>query len=1002
MNELIQLLHRVLEDYETYNPTFSFTCYGTEPSIKPYMHQIEFAARSMLRRPLRVLLADEIGLGKTITALITLMKLKRLGLAKRILIAVPRILIPQWTSELLKIGLNFRVIDRRSFRQLAEDGFQVGCYLASMDLIKRKNYIDILRKVPWDVVIIDEAHRLGKKRENETQRYSQIGEKLIKAYPERAVLLLSATPHRGDSDDYIARLILLDPYLDGGRQLDSVDFYTPTHNVVIFRRRKNDVNNIYERRRVFTDSRLKAVVVAPTKEESEFHRRLIEFLSRKLREFYEKAEKEPKELRLLLSLIFKRLSSSPYAAVKTMSRMIEKRAMMLESKHRPSKTDENYADVLADSLFGFGFEDYEEYYEDLEKDEILDPDEALNSYAEKYSYFLSDKDVGELKSLVDLSKSIEKHDSRLLAVKELIKHHVKEGSKVVLFTEYRDTANYLLKYLEEEFGRDRIVKLTGEEANDYETLRRVRINFEKRPDCYVLVATDVASEGLNLQVANILINYEPPWSPVKLEQRIGRVWRLGQKLDVTAYTIFLGVETDRDVLDILYKKFIALGRSIGIEKPLVGEEAIFIDMEAKEEIPMQISEFRKNGRKIRATEYVLRIEYLKGGRAALNELITYIIQNIERLRENLRRMNILPKTDRETVEGFLKHSCGFSSVDEAYTVLRELLKTLIEKAALELKLIYAPDGSISVISPGGAIVKIEDLNTAFTLTKTGLTKKLSLQSTGISKPIDVIAHGEDSTVYIYELSICEKRGEQLTTLYREPIGISLSKGEVKTLRGVDMIKTFIKTLEGKPILCDEYTTEDPYTLLKLEAKIKEEGSSIFSAQISELNKYRNRLEERGWRIKDPWFPIESKTFIDVKGPLAVITFTSERAFLKELEINPLLKKHVELKAMEYAMIYERENGREPQNVSQYEHFDILSRSKNGEVRYIEVKGHMGSLLTVELSEPEFKVAKEKSDGYWLYIVNGIGSGKPKLKAIRNPLNKMKIEVLESKKYRLSI
>ena len=1000
MDELLAILHRVLEDYETYNPLFSFTCYGTESSITPYTHQLEFVARNMLRRPLRVLLADEIGLGKTVTALVTLKRLERLGMAKRVLIAVPRILVSQWASELKRIRTHFRYITRRRFKRLVEQGFPPGYYLTSMDLIKRENYMTILENIPWDVIVVDEAHRLGKKRKTETQRYRQIGRKLIERHPERNVLLLSATPHRGDPDDYLSRLLLLDPYLERGRHLDNLRFYARTHNVLVFRRRKKDVNEVYEKRKVFTDCKLKAVVITPTEEEKEFHTRLIEFLSTKLREFYSKTKKEPKALGLLLALIFKRASSSPYAAIKTLNRILEKRAKILEEAELSvTDRDERYAESLADSLFGFGFEDYEEYVEDYQRvDMLVEPDEILNSFAEKYSRFFSREDVEELKLLIQLAEDIKRHDSRLIAVKQIIKHHIKEGRKIIVFTEYKDTARYIIEALKEDIDPSKVVKLTSDEANNERRLTEIKRKFERNPNCQILVATDVASEGLNLQVANILINYEPPWSPIKLEQRIGRVWRLGQKLDVTAYTVFLGVESDRDVLDVLYRKLIALGRSVGTEKPLIGEESIVINMEETDETPVRLGEFRKRGKTFKATEYTFQIEYIRGGRAALNELVLYIIRSIEKLKQDLRKMNVLPKITHESIEKILAHSCGFSSTEEAFNSLKQVLIQLSPKRVKRIKNNRGSEERLMVIRPGGAVVEVNDLNTVFMIIKSELRSKLKHTDITLTKPINIIVYADENCeLYLYEVSIVDEDGQ--TTLYQEPIGVLVSGNSIESVRGRRLLGFLSKSLGKLHVTCDEYQPEDRHLMLILKSRAKSVGKNILDELSSELDKYRSELIRMGWRREDSWFPSIKKASINVDGPLTIITYTSKRTFLKELELDPLLKKRVELKAMKHAMEYERAHGREPKDVSQFEHFDILSRDpKTGEIRYIEVKGHLGPSFLAELTEEEFKLAKEKGENYWLYIVNNIGSGRPKLKAIRNPLAKMKVEVLEAKKY----
>ena len=157
-----------------------------------------------------------------------------------------------------------------------------------------------------------------------------------------------------------------------------------------------------------------------------------------------------------------------------MNRILEKRATILEPTLLLSEEDERCAEALADSLFGFGFEDYEEYFEDYERrDEILDPDEALDQFAERCSSLLSAQDVEELKYLIQLAEAIKRHDSRLLALKELVHYHVREGRKVIIFTEYKDTANYILTTLEDDLGKNKVARLTGEEANNERILNRI-------------------------------------------------------------------------------------------------------------------------------------------------------------------------------------------------------------------------------------------------------------------------------------------------------------------------------------------------------------------------------------------------------------------------------------------------------------------------------------------------------------------------------------------------
>jgi len=159
-------------------------------------------------------------------------------------------------------------------------------------------------------------------------------------------------------------------------------------------------------------------------------------------------------------------------------------------------------------------------------------------------------------------------DTKLRVLAELLRKYISEGMKVVVFTEFKDTLNYL---------KDNLSKY---DIGDFETVcgadkarfEEIKERFRTEENLKFLIATDVASEGLNLQVANVVINYEAPWSPIKLEQRIGRVWRLGQKNKVVAFTFFMAVRADLDVLDNLYNKLISMNDALSDVRPILGEK----------------------------------------------------------------------------------------------------------------------------------------------------------------------------------------------------------------------------------------------------------------------------------------------------------------------------------------------------------------------------------------------------------------------------------------------
>jgi hypothetical protein len=496
----------------------------------------------------------------------------------------------------------------------------------------------------------------------------------------------------------------------------------------------------------------------------------------------------------------------------------------------------------------------------------------------------------------------------------------------------------------------------------------------------VLVATDVASEGLNLQVASVLVNYEPPWSPVKLEQRIGRVWRLGQKRDVSVYTVFLAVESDRDVLEVLYRKLVAMGRALGkLEKPPVGEEAYVIDMEERGSQQPVVLAVKRGARLRRVTEYALRSEYIREGRQGLERLVDAIARTLAQLQRDLEKVGGYRRPSREGVRAFMLRAAGFPSYGEAYSALLKLAEAL---AKLRPDLVRAEGGRLFVRAPGGASIPFDEPVKALKALLAGLPR-------GGRAPFIVSLGGGEGEVRVYEVGVALRGGP---VVYREPVGVDASG---RLLRGAELLEALAKALAGAVFEAQEFTARFDEDLFKLRSYATE----LLRDLTADFARYRDgvarlRLAAGGGS------PLEQ---LEVREPrlIGVVRFTSEASFTSERELSAEEKGRIEAEAMRVAMEYERSQGREPVDVSGREHFDILSRDpRTGEVRYIEVKGHAGPSLLAELSEAEYRVAREKRDRYWLYIVCNIASGKPQLVAVQDPLSRMKVEVLGAPKYLL--
>jgi len=971
LKEAVQgLIAGLLEGFSAHPLIAPFLHASRENPPEHYLHQHEVVARLAPRLPVRAFIADEIGLGKTITAIAAARYLEAVGRVKRALIVVPRVLVYQWRKELLRMGIptsKIHHLERWTIRGLEAQGFPEGYYIASMDLLKRERHLEKIIDASWDLIIVDEAHRFGYK----TKRFFNIGKRLIEAHPERNVLFLSATPHRGDARDYIERLKLLDPFLGGWRELDTKRFYEATHGAILFRRTKEDVNNIYEGRRVFPPARFYACLVKASSLENKFVEDLVLFLRSKLVEFaYERGLINEKVIPLLTVLVFKRASSSPYSAYTTMQRLLARRAGVDEARLR-----ELVASVQ--SFFRAGYEEYE--YEER------DPDEIFNEFLEESSALLSSEDISKVEQLRDTARKImETCDTKLNALCRLLEWVSEQGFKAVVFTEYRDTLKYLVEQITRrhpEWKRS-VLTLSSEEARDEKAFQEIKERFERDPRAWLLIATDVVAEGVNLQVANILINYEIPWSLIKLEQRIGRVWRLGQRRDVEAYTVFMNNIADEAALNSMYAKLVNLKRAELKPRPFTGEEILWYS-EGREifEAPPQVVLEEKKERKAfrRVTEYKAIQAFIKEGRGGLERLVERILAARREIEKELRSKSVLymPKTREEAERA--PGALGFSSPSK----LIESFKSLVKSAA--------PILGITVDEGGEGVLKAAK---GFEMPKALTTLD---DFFGIlyakGRMATVISYGEhEDTLLLVNL----KALYDSTTLYSEPVGVYLMSGRV--IRGADLL-TEVSTALSRCIGAAEGGSLS--LPLNLKALIASRIRGSLSSVLSPLTIYRDGLARSGLRDQDSWAD-EHEFAFEITEPFGCIRFVKEPV-IGASEPPEEVKREVEEEAVKFALKVEADEGRIAVIVPESEHYDIRSIDpKTGEVRKIEVKGHAGPEIYAELTDDEAELARREGDNYWLYIVYDVKSGSPKLLRFRNPLVTMNWKVFErvEKRYRL--
>jgi len=670
---------------------------------------------------------------------------------------------------------------------------------------------------------------------------------------------------------------------------------------------------------------------------------------------------------LLIILIFKRATSSPYSAWTTLQRLLLRRVKQDFPKELVASVE---------SFLGVGYEDLE--YE-------KDPEEIFNDFLERASSLLSSMDVEKVRELKDMAQSImEKGDTKLNATISLLEDVINESaSKIIVFTEYKDTLDYIVNNLKKkhpEWGQS-ILSLSSEETRDEKLFNKVRNAFEKDPKARILVATDVIAEGVNLQVANIVINYEIPWSLIKLEQRIGRVWRLGQKKDVEAYTLFMDNIADKAALNSMYEKLFNLKKAELQPRPITGQEVLFYYAEAKDitTLPPSVALTKEERKKkfVRVTEAKSIKTYLEKDEAGLQELVRSIIAAKQEIEKEISSKGVLykPRTRKE-VEEAVKLT-GFKNHKEIFEVLKGLLKASAPILGLHL---VEESEAIKIWKGSEMPTYINTLDAFYAYLA---------QKSSTDEAVCIVAKGDsEALISLIPVSIKDRRDGSL--LYADIIGLDAMHGNI--FRGSSLLNILSKAITN----C--LGTERLYT------ESKEIPFSIYATIIDEIkgiteilniaNTYKSRLENYGLRDHERVWIKNSDIDISMSNAVGYLHFVKISS-KPPVDIPEDVKKEIEKQAVEKVMAVEKAEGRIPFLVPEEEHYDVRSINPyTGEIRLIEVKGHKGLEIYGELTEDEAKVAAKEKERYWLYIVYDVESGQPKMLRFQNPLETMDLQVFE--------
>ena len=987
--------------------------------IEPLPFQIEAVYGYVLKQPrIRFLIADDPGAGKTIMAGLVIKEMKLRRIAKRILIMTPGHLKDQWRRELKeKFDEKFVVLDRHTFNaHYGENPWEKNeQIIASIDFAKQEEILPTLSSVHWDLVIVDEAHKMSAFKYNEkiskTQRY-KLGEVLSKT--SNHLLFLTATPHKGDPENFRLFLDLLIPgFFASGDMVE--ESLRNKDNPLFIRRLKEDLKD-FEGKPIFTRRFPKTIKFKLTDKEKD----LYNDVSLYVKEQYNQAlaRNGKRNIAFALMILQRRMASSTYALLKSLERRKEKLEKILKGEVKQK-------DISVDL----------ETLEDLEEREIWEKEKEWESYTLAKNTAELKNEVREIETLLERAREIVKSGSerKLSELRKAIEAgftKIKEiggNQKILIFTESKDTLEYLV-------GK---IRSWGYKVNFIHGGMNIedRIRAEKifRDETEIMVATEAAGEGINLQFCHIMINYDIPWNPNRLEQRMGRIHRFGQQRDVYIFNLVATDTLEGKVLVKLFDKLDEIRKKLGSDRvfDVIGD--VFYGKNLYQLILEAVTRTKTMDEILKELDIQPDEQYIAKVKEILGEtLATRVIDytRIQEIAERAREYRLIPEYVEEYFKRVFKKAggkfrelrTGFMAIDSVPYELRKIAESVDFKNRFGIVMSRYPkvtfDKETAFKNPDAEFISFgHPLFEA--LIQWVIDKFISEARIGaiFNDPSGLL----DGYIWFYIAEVKDGRGE---TAGRKIISFYDDGKEIKEINPALIWDLSPAERETQPIKIDEKRIiphvisaiekykQDIGKERKRQAQIKEKyGLKSLDYLISELDTDLAELYERQARGEKVELPIRNKEELKKRYEEARRELTREIALEQSLSISmPELltvirvipeatvmveDKEIEQIGMEIAMEYEKSEGREPKDVSQENlGFDIRSKGKD-EVRYIEVKARAGE-GEVGLTPNEWFKARRFKEQYWLYVVANAAS-KPTLYLINNPAEsleaKERIEVV---------
>ncbi len=1022
---LIAEAHRLQHAY-LFNPIFA-----TETSlIDPLPHQFIAVYEHLLQHnPLRFLLADDAGAGKTIMTGLYIQEALLRRQIERVLIVPPAGLIGNWERELrVCFRLHFRILsstDAANTNPFAAPENRLA--IISLDTLRQErmqNYL--LEAQTYHLVVFDEAHKLSARYEpdgttHKSKRY-ELAEQI--AAQQKNLLLLTATPHMGKDDAYyFLWRLLLPEHLAAQKAFERLPDKEKSKHLL---RRMKEEMVTFDGKPIYPPRRSRTIGY-PLKQGDISEQSLYDAVTAYCEKYFDLAGQYNRSAaKMAMMVLQRRLASSTFALLQSLIRRAEKLQITLGNLKDGSlstkalekaQAELSDVDVRAEKTG-----DEEELIDGKEEAESFDED--LERATAAGSIVELETEIEHVQHLAELAKTVYnlKSESKFENLWNALTEYA--DTKVLIFTEHRDTMLFITERLE-------ALGYTGQVAQIHGGMRyserEEQVEFFRDPNgAQYLVATDAAGEGINLQFCWLMVNYDIPWNPARLEQRMGRIHRYKQKRTVVLLNLVAEDTREGRVLKVLLEKMQKMREELNDDKvfDVIGQQ--FSQIALEELITKAITEDQTDAAiqriNTRFTPENVQKQLEGQQKSVVPNEVKLLLGTVQEQRESAETLRMLPayvrsffedaapllgyRIDGDAEATFKLSDCATSvqnAIDEYPPHLRDQL-TFSRELALPVG--YEKPEAI-FLHPGEPIFDtvralfLEKFNTEGERGAVYFDPQADEPYLFYLARIPIIRQTDDKPHVLDEMLVgvkcfADERYEEtpahlLLTLTprteQQNMPMTLSAEWLDLANKVDPVKKFVCENFGDPKLRhirDALQTElEDKTerikisfnirkgeLLKQRANLKTAIAKGVPAAQTKLNTCERELNALPTKRK----AAEARLIAEIEnmqlGPVTVYV----RAFVAPGPIDETVPtrtlRDAEAIAIKTAIAYENSRGAEVKDVSNpslKKGFDLQSRHPNGEVRYIEVKGRTG-IASVELTANEWRQAANHRDRYWLYVV----------------------------------